>query len=211
MFFSFLTQWSGLPCISMWKPVSCALLLLTLVYRGQGKSPTKAYIIHYQPKTFQTKVSRVFLLAIHLCCFDLRFLQTHATSYSFYSSVTVHCKGERGKPDRKPYPLSYCVRNPCRNLKSENSQDYAQRPQRNCTFMNSASGLVSFSFLYSLTPHMFSSGRDKIRRCIWKASGVLGWPKGADFHNCLYKHSLNQRDTNVHNHCSRSRDNEKQW
>jgi hypothetical protein len=27
-----------------------------------------------------------------------------------------------------------------RNLKSENSQDYAQKPQRNCTFMNSASG-----------------------------------------------------------------------
>ncbi len=25
-------------------------------------------------------------------------------------------------------------------LKSENSQDYAQKPQRNCTFMNSASG-----------------------------------------------------------------------
>jgi len=26
------------------------------------------------------------------------------------------------------------------NLKSDNSQDYAQTPQRNCTFMNSASG-----------------------------------------------------------------------
>ncbi len=25
------------------------------------------------------------------------------------------------------------------NLKSDNSQDYAQKPQRNCTFMNSAS------------------------------------------------------------------------
>jgi hypothetical protein len=29
------------------------------------------------------------------------------------------------------------------NLKSENSQDYAQKPQRNCTFMNSASGYAS--------------------------------------------------------------------
>ncbi len=28
------------------------------------------------------------------------------------------------------------------NLKSENSQDYAHKPQRNCTFMNSASGTV---------------------------------------------------------------------
>jgi hypothetical protein len=26
------------------------------------------------------------------------------------------------------------------NLKSENSQDYAQKPHQNCTFMNSASG-----------------------------------------------------------------------
>jgi hypothetical protein len=28
------------------------------------------------------------------------------------------------------------------DLKSENSQDYAQKPQRNCTFMNSASGYI---------------------------------------------------------------------
>ncbi len=41
----------------------------------------------------QTKVLRVFLLDIrsHLYSFTLKFLflQTHATSYSFYSSVTV--------------------------------------------------------------------------------------------------------------------------
>jgi hypothetical protein len=55
------------------------------------------------------------------------FLQTQATSYDFYSSVTVNCKIERRKkkPDRKPYTLSYGLRNPYRNLKSENSQDYA--------------------------------------------------------------------------------------
>ncbi len=52
---------------------------------------------------------------------------------------TIKEKGE--KPDRKPYPLPFGLRNPYRNLKSENSQDYAQKPQRNCTFMNSASGL----------------------------------------------------------------------
>jgi hypothetical protein len=46
-----------------------------------------------------------------------------------------------GKPNRKPYSLPYGLKNPYRNLKSENSQDYAQKPQRNCTFMNSASGL----------------------------------------------------------------------
>jgi hypothetical protein len=48
-------------------------------------------------------------------------------------------KEKGGKPDRKPYPLLYGLRSPCRNLKSENSQDYAQKPQLNCTFMNSAS------------------------------------------------------------------------
>ncbi len=48
-------------------------------------------------------------------------------------------KEKGGKPDRKPYPLPYGLRNPYRNLKSENSQDYAQKPQCNCTFMNPAS------------------------------------------------------------------------
>jgi hypothetical protein len=45
-----------------------------------------------------------------------------------------------GKPERILYPLPYCLRNPYSNLKSENSQDYAYKPQWNCTFMNSASG-----------------------------------------------------------------------
>ena len=96
----------------------------------------------------RTKILRVFFIAIHshLYSFALRFLflQTHTTSYSFYSSVTVHCtvKKKGGKPDRKPYPLPYGFRNPYRNLKSENSQHYAQKPRRNCTFMNSASGRI---------------------------------------------------------------------
>ncbi len=29
------------------------------------------------------------------------------------------------------------------NIKCENSQDYSQKPQRNCTFMNSASAVTS--------------------------------------------------------------------
>ncbi len=51
-------------------------------------------------------------------------------------------KEKRGKPDRKSHPLPYGLRNPHINLKSENSQ-YSQKPQRNCTFMNSAFGLIS--------------------------------------------------------------------
>jgi hypothetical protein len=50
---------------------------------------------------------------------------------------TVREKG--GKPDGMTYPLYYGLRNPYRKLKSENSQDYAQKPQQNCMFMNSAS------------------------------------------------------------------------
>ncbi len=83
----------------------------------------------------QTKVLRVFFLVIHshLYSFALRFLflQTHATSYGFR-------KGE--KPYRKPHPLPYGLRNPYKNIKSENSQDDAQKPQWNCRFMNSAWG-----------------------------------------------------------------------
>jgi hypothetical protein len=47
-----------------------------------------------------------------------------------------------------PPPLSKgCLKLVCNvivygNLKSENSQDYAQKPQRNCTLMNSASGVI---------------------------------------------------------------------
>jgi hypothetical protein len=35
----------------------------------------------------------------------------------------------------KAYPFLYGLRNPYGNLKSENSQDYAQKLQRNCKFM----------------------------------------------------------------------------
>jgi hypothetical protein len=43
--------------------------------------------------------------------------------------------------DFTPPPLEQVcnVKIVCGNLKSENSQDYAQKLQRNCTFMNSAS------------------------------------------------------------------------
>jgi hypothetical protein len=67
-------------------------------YNLQYSHIIKAEFLH----EIQTKVLRVFLLAIHshLYSFALRFLflQTHATSYSFYSSVTVHCKGKNVPP-----------------------------------------------------------------------------------------------------------------
>jgi hypothetical protein len=36
------------------------------------------------------------------------------------------------------------------NLKSENSQDYAQKPQQNCTFRNPASGRLAKTPMTSL-------------------------------------------------------------
>ncbi len=100
-----------------------------------------------------TKVLTFFLLAIHNLALKFLYLQAHETSYSFYSSIIVHCKGERRKPDRKPdrkpYPLPYGSRNPYRNLKTENSQDYAQKPQRNCSFMNSATVCIHAGKLHS--------------------------------------------------------------
>ncbi len=93
----------------------------------------------------QAKVLTVFHHAVHshLYSFALRFLflQTHATSYSYYSSVTVTLKEKGGKPDRKPYPLPYGLRIH-KYFKSENSKDYAKKPQRNCTFMTLTSGLL---------------------------------------------------------------------
>jgi hypothetical protein len=91
----------------------------------------------------QTKASRVFLLVIH------SHLYSFAGDFLFFKltqPLTVSVKEKGGIPDRKPYPLSYGLRNPYRNLKTENSQDYAQKPLRGCTFMNSASGRLSLSF-----------------------------------------------------------------
>ncbi len=91
----------------------------------------------------QTKVlkfsSLLFTVTVPLQL-SCEFLFLHIKSlYSFYSSITVHWKETGGEPDRKPYPLLYGLTNPYIYLKSENSQDYAQKPQQNCTFMNSAS------------------------------------------------------------------------
>jgi hypothetical protein len=51
----------------------------------------------------QIKILRVFLLVIqsHLYSFALRFLllQTHATSYSFFSAFLYTVKERGGKPD----------------------------------------------------------------------------------------------------------------
>ncbi len=69
-----------------------------------------------------TKVLRVFFLAIHSRLYS-----------GFYSLLPLSKSGLK---------LRVCnVNIVYENQKSENSQDYAQKPRRNCTLMNSASVL----------------------------------------------------------------------
>ncbi len=108
----------------------------------------------------QTKVFRGFLLSIHshLHSFALIFqffsnsrnlLCISPSSHNLLHISTVQLlytvKENGGKPRENHMPLPYGLRNPYRNLKSENSQGYAQKPQRNCTFMNSASVLNNYN------------------------------------------------------------------
>jgi hypothetical protein len=79
----------------------------------------------------QTKFLRVFLLVIHSLFYSFA---SYFYFFKFRQPLTVSIEENGGKPDRKPYPLPYDLRNPYRNLKYENSQDiFAQKPQRNCT------------------------------------------------------------------------------
>ena len=52
--------------------------------------------------------------------------------------ITVYTPPPPTPPEQKWFETCLSFKHGIRNLKSENSQDYAQKPQRNCTFMNSA-------------------------------------------------------------------------
>jgi hypothetical protein len=106
-----------------------------LLYRGRNPDKSlKSFPPCYSQSPLQL-CPEIYIFQAHATSFI--FLQTHATSY-VYLQYTVKEKG--GKPDRKPYALPYGLKNPYRNLKPENCQNYGQKPQRNCTLMNSASG-----------------------------------------------------------------------
>jgi hypothetical protein len=77
------------------------------------------------------KVLTVFLLAIHIHLYLFKLTQPLTVS-TVQLMYTV--KGKGGKP----YSLPYGLRNPYISIRSENFQDYAQKPQQNqnCTFMN---------------------------------------------------------------------------
>jgi hypothetical protein len=91
-----------------------------------------------------TKVFRVFLLAIHSHLYVQLSLEISIFKLSqplTVSSVQLlyNVKEKGGKPDRKPYPLPYGLRNlyqRTRKIMPRNLNEI------NCTFMNSASGSI---------------------------------------------------------------------
>ncbi len=103
-----------------------------------------AYLVHGEVRTqptscpetkfldeIQTKILRVFLLAIncHLYSFALSFFKL--TQPLIVSTVLIVLQS-------KTFPgFKKSIQKP--QVCSLNSQDYVQKPQRNCMFMNSAS------------------------------------------------------------------------
>ncbi len=107
-----------------------------------GRNPDKSH------KSFPPCYSQSPLQSTALP-WDIYFFKLTQLLTYFYISVTVHCQIERRKTERNPYPLPYGLRNLYRNLKSADSRDLAQKPQRNCTSMNSASVHI---YMYMWSP-----------------------------------------------------------
>ncbi len=103
-------------------------MLITL--RDIGPSKTS-----YAEEEFLSEIRTKKVLKVFLFLFTTWPFQIHATSYSSTVQLlyTVEEKG------RNHTPSLWSKNSYTETLKSENSQDYAQKPQGNCTFMNSAS------------------------------------------------------------------------
>jgi hypothetical protein len=146
-FYLLFTWWSPGPCghavkVKVWNifPPACVCRHPSQIYRSPLiKKLCTCMQLSQRPNSW-TKASQK--------CIEFSSLLFTVTStalpwdFSFFKlaqPLTVSIKEKGGKPNRKPHRLPYGLRNPGRNLKSENSQDYAQKPQWNCTFMNSAS------------------------------------------------------------------------
>ncbi len=95
-------------------------------------------------------------------CLEILFLQTHAIFYSFFSALLYTVKEEGWKPDRKLHTLPY-----------REFSRYAQKPQRNCTFMNSASLLASGIHCRCGTPTERPVTKLPVTRCpVYKTSSL---------------------------------------
>jgi hypothetical protein len=89
--------------------------LYTYEYRGRilGQNLDKSF------KSFPRCYSQS---SLQLCSWDFYFFKFTQPLTISTVQVLNTLKEKWGKPDRKPYPLAYGLRNPCRTLKSENSQ-----------------------------------------------------------------------------------------
>jgi hypothetical protein len=99
----------------------------------QRRADTEAELLdEIQPKVVKSFPPCYSQSPLQLC---LRFLFLQITQ-----PLTVSVKEKGGIPDRKPFPpfLWFKKSIQIRYLMSENSQDYAQKPQHDCAFMNSA-------------------------------------------------------------------------
>ncbi len=103
-----------------------------------GRNPDKSL------KSFPRSYSK----SLPQLCLEIYISSNSFKLFQFLQFILHTVKEKGGKPDREPYLLPYALRNPYRNLKSRNSQDYAQKSQRNCAFMNSASLCGIFHFYH---------------------------------------------------------------
>ncbi len=86
---------------------------------------------------------------VHVNTVEAEFLdeiQTNSRSLLFQLLETVKRKEEYLIEKHAHVP--YGFRNPYRNLKAENSREYGQKPQQNCTFMNSASVQYIYTYVF---------------------------------------------------------------
>jgi hypothetical protein len=95
-----------------------------------------------------TKALRVFLLDIHShLCFALRFLflQTHATSDSFYRAVTKQCKGDRRKTWLKTIPPSLWFK---KSIQKYQVWELSRLCLETFSFRTSTRNMVIFLYVY---------------------------------------------------------------
>ncbi len=125
------------------------------VVKGGGCAPPQSPEAEFLD-VIGTKVFKVFFLAIH--CHISTNGSPPSLSKSGLKLVCKHCNG---------------------NLKSKNSQDYAQKPQQNCTFMNSVSGCANFSIMMECTV------RQKVAiatLCVLRGTNLRCFP-----HHCFWQ------------------------
>jgi hypothetical protein len=121
------------------------LFPVTLYSRSSRKFLPRGWILGQNPEKSLKSFPPCFSQSPRQLCREISISSNSRNLLQFSHCTLYNVKKKGGQPDRKPYPLPYGLRNPYRNLKSENSQDYAQKPQQNCMFISR-----SFLLLWTL-------------------------------------------------------------